>query len=60
MIKNEKIFTSQCNLGMEQYNSTSGRHYEISYEALYEHRVITFVYYDYCDDLNEHARTING
>ena len=55
MIKNEKIFTSLCNLGIEQYNFTSGRIYEISNEALYEHRVITFVHYDYRYDFNEHA-----
>ncbi len=36
------------------------RIYEISNEALYEHRIITFVHYDYRYDINEHAGTIDS
>jgi hypothetical protein len=61
MIKNEKIFTSVSNLlrdltiGSYCKLANFRRFYEISNEALYEHRIITFVHYNYRYDLNEHA-----
>ncbi len=55
MIKNEKIITSYLNKESNNRKYHFRRHYEISNEAVYEHRVIAFVHYDYRYDIDEHA-----